>query len=518
MASDTARVRGSHVHADNLEALEHGHARFPSRQNSSPESFFIAEANDIVESPEEAPLLPLKEEEGARPGGTASLESSVFNLSNTMIGAGLMALPAAMKMLGLVPGTLAMVLISFLSYASIMAMLRCTAAVGVDSYSKVVAQALGWWGKLVLNLSIVVNNWGLLMVLLIIIGDVLCGTALHPGLLPEWFGSCWMLSDRRVVLAVVILLMCPLVLLEKLDSLRFASRLSVALSLVFVVTTVGLALLKIAEGKAEMPSLMGGSSASWLGIFSVLNVVNNAFICQFNIMPIYRELREPSLGSMKAVVRWSLGSTTLVYVLVGIFGVVLFGAGTQNDVLQNFDSSLAAITAHAYLWAAVVKLGYALSRALTVPLILFTLRILLNRGLAKAGALPKDAAARARFYAITALILLGTYVGAVEVPDIWVIFQFMGATAAVLIGFILPGLVALHLEGGATTARERWEARVLVGAGCLIGCIGIVNNIYTLFVGGGAKGALTAGGASQHLDAGAALHWVSSLSGRLFSQ
>ena len=177
--------------------------------------------------------------------GTTSLGGSIFNLSNTMIGAGMMALPAAMKVLGIITGSLALLFVALLTYASVMAMLRCALheaencdppgssfqeaapdgegggdntqsdtnggggvtfsavpgtagsqdeedgvmvkAAGIvahsggtvrsrsdgerASYNRVVEATLGDWGRLVLQLSILLNNLGLLMVFLDIIGE-----------------------------------------------------------------------------------------------------------------------------------------------------------------------------------------------------------------------------------------------------------------------------------------------------------------------------------------------------------
>jgi solute carrier family 38 (sodium-coupled neutral amino acid transporter), member 2 len=53
---------------------------------------------------ETTPLLPTKaEEDMIQEFNGASFSGSVFNLSTTVVGAGIMALPASIKMLGLIP-------------------------------------------------------------------------------------------------------------------------------------------------------------------------------------------------------------------------------------------------------------------------------------------------------------------------------------------------------------------------------------------------------------------------------
>ncbi|CAI5513925.1 unnamed protein product [Closterium sp. Naga37s-1] len=674
------------------------------------------------------------ESRSTREDGTTSLKSSIFNLSNTMIGAGMMALPAAMNVLGVVTGSVALIFVAFLTYGSVMAMVRCTVAAagspsssedpsrfreydtsndaagaagrgrtgrdgnfrelgrkanasnggnfsGVGSrsfsmrdeeklsYNHTVATALGSTGRLVLQVSIVVNNLGLMMVFLDIIGDVLVGSATGPGVLP--LDQLHLSPDvaRKSILAIVILLILPLCLQERLGSMKVASKISVALAIAFVLLVLLLSGGKIAAGAATMPPLFA-TSGNALAVFSVINVVTNAFICHFNgeydglefqdrslprmrtvvrcsviittlvylavgifglvlfgpdvhtdvlynfeplypptmhtdvhtdfwaralrlrrahrLTPIYRELRGRSLPRMRTVVRCSVIITTLVYLAVGIFGLVLFGSDVHTDVLYDFDTSLdvvpgmsPVIAAHAVALGQGVKVGYAISRVLSLPLALFQLRLvvaaLLSACLGRKGRGERDegrttsngkseavngeagfssgqtkertrvnsleyiqvdgnedgaeeageeevgedregeetegeeedmegeeeeedeearleelrraeekATKRRRFWRqvrfvlLTVFLLVLAFCGAVLVPDIWIVFQFMGCTAAVIIGFVFPGLVALRAKGGTVSVSDTVVAWLLVLVGVAVGIIGIVVNVVVL--------------------------------------
>lgn len=139
-----------------------------------------AAAERFPESSE--PLLPTKRRwEGEDGGGGddeaafhefngASFAGAVFNLSTTIVGAGIMALPATMKVLGLVPGLVMIVLAAFLTDASIELLMRFSRVVGAPSYSAVMGDAFGWWGRRLLQVCVVVNNVGVMIVYMIIIG------------------------------------------------------------------------------------------------------------------------------------------------------------------------------------------------------------------------------------------------------------------------------------------------------------------------------------------------------------
>lgn len=121
---------------------------------------------------EEAPLLPSKQEETGESDefNGASFAGAVFNLSTTIVGAGIMSLPATMKVLGLVPGILLIIFFAFFTEASIDMLTRFSRAGKTVSYGGVMGDAFGRTGKVLTQLCIIVNNVGVLIVYMIIIG------------------------------------------------------------------------------------------------------------------------------------------------------------------------------------------------------------------------------------------------------------------------------------------------------------------------------------------------------------
>lgn len=100
----------------------------------------------------------------------ASIPSAVFNLSTTIVGAGIMALPATMKVLGLPLGIITIVVMGILSENSIQVLLRYSRPCRAKSYGGLMANAFGKFGKVLVQLCIIINNIGILIVYLIIIG------------------------------------------------------------------------------------------------------------------------------------------------------------------------------------------------------------------------------------------------------------------------------------------------------------------------------------------------------------
>ena len=121
---------------------------------------------------ETTPLLPVKaeEEDGIHEFNGASFSGAVFNLSTTIVGAGIMALPASIKMLGIIPGILMIILVALLTEASIDMMVRCSHQAKITSYGWLMGDSFGQWGRIALQASVVINNIGVMIVYMIIIG------------------------------------------------------------------------------------------------------------------------------------------------------------------------------------------------------------------------------------------------------------------------------------------------------------------------------------------------------------
>lgn len=405
---------------------------------------------------EKSPLLPLRRDEATGEVDSASFAGAVFNLSTTIVGAGIMALPATMKVLGLIPGILMIIFMAFLTEASIEMLLRFSRAGKTDSYGSLMNDAFGNIGRILLQLCVVVNNIGVLVVYMIIIGDVLSGTTSegvhHSGVLEAWFGADWWNGRFFVLLVSTLCIFSPLACFKRVDSLSYTSALSVGLAVVFVVITAGIAVIKLVDGSISMPRLLPNAtdmSAVW-NLFTVVPVVVTAYICHYNVHTIDNELEDST--KIQPIVQSSLALCSAVYITTSFFGFLLFGDSTLDDVLSNFDADLGV--RYGSLLNDAVRVSYVVHLMLVFPIIFFALRLNMDGLLfpnSASGSLYSD---NKRFSFITITLLLLIFLGANFIPSIWDAFQFTGATAAVCIGFIFPAAVVLRDTHGIAT---RWD-------------------------------------------------------------
>ncbi|KAH6791263.1 Transmembrane amino acid transporter family protein [Perilla frutescens var. frutescens] len=434
---------------------------------------------------EKSPLLPTKHgEDGFDEFNGASFSGAVFNLSTTIVGAGIMALPATMKVLGLIPGIFAIIFMAFLTDASIEFLLRFSRTAKSLSYAGLMGDAFGNCGRILIQLCVLVNNIGVLVVYMIIIGDVLSGTTSdgihHAGVLEGWFGEQWWTGRFFVLLVTTLAIFAPLASLKRIDSLRYTSALSVALAVVFLVITVGITLYKLIDGTVLMPRLFPEvpNLTSVLNLFTVVPVLVTAYICHYNVHSIDNELEDNT--KIKAVVRTSLALCSSVYVMTSIFGFLLFGDGTLDDVLANFSTDLGI--PFGSLLNDAVRVSYAAHLMLVFPIVFYPLRINLD-GLIFPSARPLTSD-NMRFASLSIGLIAVIFIAANFIPSIWDAFQFTGATAAVLIGFILPAAITLRDRYGISVKRDRVLAIVMIILAVFSNVIAIYSDAYALFKNG----------------------------------
>ncbi|CAL9081603.1 unnamed protein product [Musa acuminata var. zebrina] len=439
-----------------------------------PKKEFLEEEFD-----DDLPLILDADGAGYGPSASGSgVPGAVFNLATSIIGAGIMALPAAMKVLGILLGFVSIVLMGILSEISIELLIRFAVLCKSTSYGDVVESALGRPFKIVSEICVIVNNAGVLVVYLIIIGDVMSGSAKHVGVFDQLLGHGEWDHRKLVIFVVLVIFLAPLCALEKIDSLSLTSAASVALAVVFVVVSCIIASVKLAEGRTRTPR-MGpnfGSKAAILDLLVVVPIMTNAYVCHFNVQPIYNELKERTPKKMYLVSRITTVLSVAIYASTSISGYLLFGEDTESDVLTNFDKDLGIPFSSILNY--VVRIGYVLHLVLVFPVIHFSLRQTVD-SLVFAGSAP---ASRKRMLALTAILLCVIYFGSTMIPNIWVAFKFTGATTGMSLGFIFPALIALRLDKQKKILKlqERYIAWVMLVLAVVASILGVVGNIYTL--------------------------------------
>ncbi|PPR80478.1 hypothetical protein GOBAR_AA40236 [Gossypium barbadense] len=136
------------------------------------------------------------------------------------------------------------------------------------------------------------------------------------GILDQWLG----LVRKLLVLVVMVVFLAPLCVLDRIDSLSMTLAASIALAVVLIVVCFAVAFIKLIEGKIEAPrrSLDFGSKMAILDLLVVIPIMTNAYVCHFNVQPIYNELEAPEIifGATKYTTAIDICSSLCLLVIV----------------------------------------------------------------------------------------------------------------------------------------------------------------------------------------------------------
>ncbi|CAH8376479.1 unnamed protein product [Eruca vesicaria subsp. sativa] len=428
-----------------------------------------------------APLLPNQDPSSSSPEEKhGSFSGAIFNVSTSIVGAGIMAIPAAFKVLGVIPSLSIIVIIAWLSNVSAGFLMKSTVAGDATTYAGVMKESFGRPGAVAVQVITMVVTFGSMIIFSIIIGDVLSGNekggVIHLGLLQGWFGSHWWNTRFFSLLFIFVFLFLPLVLCRRVDRLALSSAISFLLALLFVVISSVLAIVALVQGKTKSPRLfpdLNNGGQSFFNLFTASPVIVTAFTFHFNLHPVGFELKDPL--QVLSATRVSVILCATIYSATGLFCYLLFGDSTMTDVLMNFDESSGSSIGS--LLNDVVRASYAIHLMLVFPLLNFSLRANLDELLFPLKiALVND---NKRFFGLTFPLLISCFLAAIAIPDIWYFFQFLGSTSTVSIAFIFPAAIVLRNVNGISTLREKVVASVMLALAVATSLIAISTNIYT---------------------------------------
>eukprot|EP00467_Chlorarachnion_reptans_P008664 CAMPEP_0114499168 /NCGR_PEP_ID=MMETSP0109-20121206/7271_1 /TAXON_ID=29199 /ORGANISM="Chlorarachnion reptans, Strain CCCM449" /LENGTH=445 /DNA_ID=CAMNT_0001676713 /DNA_START=200 /DNA_END=1537 /DNA_ORIENTATION=+ len=377
-------------------------------------------------------------------------------MTNMIIGAGVLALPFAFCAAGVIPALLICCAVWMASSYSFMLLARCAEATQRFSYKGVALETYGPFAATFSEGAILIYTMGNLIGRQIILGDLL------PPLMRVLLGEGSLYAQRGFVLAsTTCFLLLPVSLSPYIDSLKWSSLFGLC-CMCYVVClfiarfTGGL----FSSGTVNVDDVrMAHSSFLSLMAFPLLVV---SFTAHYNIMSMYWELKERSIEKMQFVVSSSTGICLAVYIVVGVSGYMLFMDDTQPNILVNFWTDKRRAP-DGFVSLAFIAISLAVS--LSFPLVCHGARNSLKKlccsnpymnsediesGVVLRYLLPcvgdADENGWLNNFLVTSLIIFISFVVGLYIPDIGVIFAFMGSTVGVCFVYILPGLFYIKVH------------------------------------------------------------------------
>ncbi|XP_070709605.1 sodium-coupled neutral amino acid transporter 4 [Pempheris klunzingeri] len=421
--------------------------------------------------------------------GHTSFGMSVFNLSNAIMGSGILGLSFAMANTGIVLFTILLIGVAILSLYSVHLLLVTAKEGGSLIYEKLGERAFGWPGKMAAFGSIIMQNIGAMSSYLFIVKYEL-PEVIRAFLALEESSGEWYLNGNYLVVFVSIGVILPLSLLKNLGYLGYTSGFSLSCMVFFL----GVMIYKktqlpcplpffyhhssnLSVNASDMPGLYNASEHMGFSRADVSSAVPGghdvqrstgvhfephpddeemctpkyfvfnsqtaytvpilafAFVCHPEVLPIYSELKDRSRKKMQNVSNLSILTMLIMYMLSALFGYLTFYDNVEAELLHTFTKVYKFDT-----MLLLVRLAVLTAVTLTVPIVLFPIRSSITTLLFSGREF-----SWLRHMLIAAFILAFNNMLVIFVPTIRDIFGFIGSSAATLLIFILPAAFYLRL-------------------------------------------------------------------------
>ncbi|XP_072571320.1 sodium-coupled neutral amino acid transporter 5-like [Paramormyrops kingsleyae] len=380
--------------------------------------------------------------------GKTSLGMSIFNLSNAIMGSGVLGLAYAMANTGIILFVILLTSIATLSAYSIHLLLRSADIVGIRAYEQLSNQAIGAWGKVLEVCVISIHNIGAICSYLFIVKSELplvIGTFLGT---PSNSGEWYLKGDYLIIIASLIIIL-PLALMRQLGYLGYTSGLSLTCMVFFLISViykkfnVGCPLEdhNLTQPLTAMVNSTSDDDVCEAKLITfnsrtayAIPIVSFAFVCQPVVLPIYTELWKPTKKRMQRVANISVLAMFLMYLLTAVFGYLTFYDKVESELLYTYKGDSAD---HLIL---CVRLAVLMAVTLTVPVIIFPIRRALLQLFFDAKPFNW-----VRHISVTFGLLVFVNILVILVPNIKDIFGVIGATSAPTLIFILPGIFYIRI-------------------------------------------------------------------------
>uniref|UniRef100_A0A8C5FSS5 Sodium-coupled neutral amino acid transporter 3-like n=1 Tax=Gadus morhua TaxID=8049 RepID=A0A8C5FSS5_GADMO len=379
--------------------------------------------------------LPKKENRFTDFEGKTSFGMSIFNLSNAIMGSGILGLAFAMSNTGIVLFIILLCAIAILSAYSIHLLLKSAGVVGIRAYEQLGNRAFGQPGKVVAASIITVHNIGAMSSYLFIVKSEL---PLVIQAFLEWF-----LEGNYLIMIVSATLILPLSLMRRLGTCSISSPHSLVIYKKFNIPcplpVYGNNMTESLIAPVNQTGLMEDDFC--LAKFFTINsqtaytipILAFAFVCHPEVLPIYTELRE--WKRMQRVANISILAMFVMYLLTALFGYLTFYMGVEPELLHTYSQ----VDPLDVLFLCV-RLAVLVAVTLTVPVVLFPIRRAIIQIVC-----PDKPFHWARHIAIAVVLLVIVNLLVILVPSIRDIFGLIGATSAPSLIFILPGIFYIRI-------------------------------------------------------------------------
>lgn len=362
-----------------------------------------------------------------------------MNMVNSIIGAGIVSQPIAMRNCGLVGGCIIMVLLTFLVDWTLRLIVFNAQLSNTRSYQDTVQHCFGRTGRFFFLLTISSFAYGGCIAFCVIIGDTIPHVLrlfLPASMYEAGMFFAPLLLRNSIIALFTVGMSYPLSLHKDISRLAGAS----SLALVGMVIIVAITLLRAPFVSVSLRAPL--TRAEWLvnsNMFQGISFMSFALVCHHNTLFIFHSMRNATVARFATLTHVASAVSLCFCLLMGALGLLNFGHNVKGNILNNFSANDP--------WMNVARFCFGMNMLTTFPLEIFVVRDVLKDIVAPAhipGALTE--LTDRQHVLITTFLVFSSMSVSLFTCNLGMILELIGATAALLMSYIIPPLCYVQLS------------------------------------------------------------------------
>eukprot|EP00127_Corallochytrium_limacisporum_P007179 Clim_evm52s243 gene=Clim_evmTU52s243 len=361
--------------------------------------------------------------------GKSSIQGAVFNLTNVILGSGIIGFPHAYAEAGLLVGLGLHIFMAWLTSASLDMLIKAGLRSGKYDYEELALHCFGRTGYLLNLFFVFLLDFGSMVTYVLIIADTLPSIAYY-------YTGFWLFDQRSYsVWLMATLIMLPPSLLRHLHELSVVSFMSVG-SVMFIIVVIGLEGIAMRSAWDHHPPTVD-KHMELVGrhIFSAVGIMAFGFVCHDVAFLVFRSLKEPTMRKWRKTTKGTVGLAFLASLAMGLFGYFSFFSHAKGNILNNFPHHLVLVN--------VTRVLLGLTMIMVFPMNLFVTRHVLKKcfGYSSAEDLSTTLHFGSTLVLFGAAVAIGTFV-----RDLGKVQALVGGLSAVAVAYIMPAACVLMVS------------------------------------------------------------------------
>eukprot|EP01083_Nonionella_stella_P185072 673835_1 len=433
---------------------------------------------------------------------------TTLNFINTVLGSGILGIPAALYHTGLGFGLFLLAFVSWVSDYLTRKTIELARKEKQKSFEDLCEHAFGKLGFYAISLSCATLLFSAISAYSVIVYQniPLVVNQYINGAVPSVMTDTYCETVKWTVIigtvAIHVFVIYPLCLLKDLSRLQFTSALSVVtFGVIFVI-----ALLQADDGVTAFKTYAaakylvlsnagdtaGAAAAAWVdpkvsffntdwSFFNGLGTFAFALVCTDCIFDIFDSLKDGTSRRWARITHLSVGFLAILYTAFSVYPFIKFGKQAYGNILCSYPRDDTLVN--------VARVALGITIVLTYPMANFCMRTYVFAMLRPIVGDRVNIDSTVFWVAFTTLTVLTTLTVGLTVGHLGIVMSLGGLVSATMCGFVIPALIIFKLNGfrnmlaKANDSTQTFSKRLSAWMNIILPAIIIIFGLVCFFIG-----------------------------------